>query len=174
MRKEGSLLLVCVWLCAGIIPPPPFALQAFDANASPGVLPPPAHDSGSGWLATPFLYDSFIRNSMPVYPGAFGSPRWGHDWRATEVSKSVGGKHFRGPGPVAAQLLPPPAQGRWKAEHDRARGPVATQLLPPPARGRWKAEHNRTRSSVAAQLLPPPAQGRWKAEKAEPGQLSSP
>ena len=28
------------------------------------------HDSGSGWFATPFLYDSFIHNSMPVYPGA--------------------------------------------------------------------------------------------------------
>ena len=29
-----------------------------------------AHDSGSGWLATPFLYGSFIHNSTPVYPGA--------------------------------------------------------------------------------------------------------
>lgn len=28
------------------------------------------HDSGSGWLATPFLYDSFIHYSTPVYPGA--------------------------------------------------------------------------------------------------------
>ena len=44
-------------------------------NASAGMLPSPPHDSGSEWFATPSLYDSFIRNSMPVYPGAFGSPR---------------------------------------------------------------------------------------------------
>jgi hypothetical protein len=31
------------------------------------------HDSGSGWFATPFLYDSFIHNSTPVYPGALRS-----------------------------------------------------------------------------------------------------
>ena len=40
-------------------------------NASPAMLPPPAHDSGSGWFATPFLYGSFIRYSMPVLTGAF-------------------------------------------------------------------------------------------------------
>src|SRR5688572_17421190 len=28
---------------------------------------------GSGWIATPFLCDSFIHNSMPVYPGALRS-----------------------------------------------------------------------------------------------------
>ncbi len=28
------------------------------------------HDSGSGWVATPFLCDSFIHDSTPVYPGA--------------------------------------------------------------------------------------------------------
>jgi hypothetical protein len=28
------------------------------------------HDSGSGRFATPFLYDSFIHYSTPVYPGA--------------------------------------------------------------------------------------------------------
>ena len=39
-------------------------------NASPAMLPPPAHDSGSGWFATPFPCGSFIRYSMPVYPGA--------------------------------------------------------------------------------------------------------
>src|SRR5215469_5488419 len=31
---------------------------------------PPSHGSGSGWLATPSLCDSFIRYSPPVYPGA--------------------------------------------------------------------------------------------------------
>jgi hypothetical protein len=28
------------------------------------------HDSGSGRFATPFLCDSFIHDSTPVYPGA--------------------------------------------------------------------------------------------------------
>src|SRR5713101_7495931 len=39
-------------------------------NASPTALQLPTHDSGSGWLATPFLCDSFIHNFTPVYPGA--------------------------------------------------------------------------------------------------------
>jgi len=43
-------------------------------NASPAALPPPAHDSGPRWLAIPSLYGSCIRNSTPVYPGAFSDP----------------------------------------------------------------------------------------------------
>jgi len=39
-------------------------------NASRVALRLPAHDSGPGWLATPYLYDSFIRDFTPVYPGA--------------------------------------------------------------------------------------------------------
>jgi hypothetical protein len=39
-------------------------------NASRADLRLPAHDSGPGWLATPYLYDSFIRDFPPVYPGA--------------------------------------------------------------------------------------------------------
>src|SRR5712692_2219359 len=39
-------------------------------NASMATLRLATHDSGSGWFATPFLYDSFIHNSTPVYPGA--------------------------------------------------------------------------------------------------------
>jgi len=35
-----------------------------------GLAGPPSHGSGPGWLATPSLYDSFIRYSTPVYPGA--------------------------------------------------------------------------------------------------------
>ena len=38
-------------------------------------LPLTAHDSGSGWFAIPFLQDSFIPYSMPVYPGALGVHR---------------------------------------------------------------------------------------------------
>ncbi|HXX24213.1 MAG TPA: hypothetical protein VEO19_13780, partial [Terriglobia bacterium] len=43
------------------------------SNASSAALRPPSHGSGPGWFATPSLYDSFIRYSMPVYPGAFQS-----------------------------------------------------------------------------------------------------
>jgi len=39
-------------------------------NASRAALRLPAHDSGPGWLARPYLYDSSIRNFTPVYPGA--------------------------------------------------------------------------------------------------------
>src|SRR5256885_13894617 len=42
-------------------------------NASMVALRLATHDSGSGWFATPFLYDSFIHNSTPVYPGALRS-----------------------------------------------------------------------------------------------------
>ena len=47
-------------------------------NASRAALRLPAHDSGPGWLAKPYLYDSFIRNFTPVYPGALqlGSKTW--------------------------------------------------------------------------------------------------
>src|SRR5262249_4912994 len=37
------------------------------SNASSPALRPSSHGSGSGWFATPFLYDSFIHNSTPVY-----------------------------------------------------------------------------------------------------------
>ena len=43
-------------------------------NASPATSRPPAHDSGSSWFATPCLYGSFVRDSMPVYPGAPPDP----------------------------------------------------------------------------------------------------
>jgi hypothetical protein len=39
-------------------------------NASMAASRLAMHDSGPGWIATPFLYDSFIHNSTPVYPGA--------------------------------------------------------------------------------------------------------
>src|SRR6266699_3260951 len=45
------------------------------SNASSATLPPPSHGSGPEWLATPSLYDSFIRYSMPVYPGAIQPKR---------------------------------------------------------------------------------------------------
>jgi hypothetical protein len=39
-------------------------------NASMIALRLATHDLGSGWSATPFLCDSFIHYSTPVYPGA--------------------------------------------------------------------------------------------------------
>ena len=39
-------------------------------NASRAALRLSAHDSGPGWLATPYLYDFCIRDFTPVYPGA--------------------------------------------------------------------------------------------------------
>jgi len=39
-------------------------------NASMAALRLATHDSGSGWFATPFLRDSFIHYSSPVYPSA--------------------------------------------------------------------------------------------------------
>ena len=39
-------------------------------NASLAALRLAMHDSGSGRFATPFLYDSSIHYSAPVYPGA--------------------------------------------------------------------------------------------------------
>jgi len=42
-------------------------------NASMAALRLATHDSGPGRLAMPFLYDSFIHNSTPVYPGALSS-----------------------------------------------------------------------------------------------------
>nr|WP_232537890.1 type VI immunity family protein [Cystobacter fuscus] len=37
-------------------------------NAAPSRMS--THDSGPSWVASPSMYDSFIRCSMPVYPGA--------------------------------------------------------------------------------------------------------
>ena len=42
-------------------------------NASMAASRLATHDSGSGWLAVPFLCDSFIHYSTPVYPGALSN-----------------------------------------------------------------------------------------------------
>jgi hypothetical protein len=51
------------------------SLQIPLSNASRAALRLPSHGSGPGWFAIPSLYDSFIRYSMPVYPGAIQT--WG-------------------------------------------------------------------------------------------------
>ena len=42
-------------------------------NASMAALRLATHDSGLGWIATPFLRDSSIHYSTPVYPGALSN-----------------------------------------------------------------------------------------------------
>jgi hypothetical protein len=42
-------------------------------NASMATSRLTMHDSGSGWIATPFLCDSCIHDSTPVYPGALNT-----------------------------------------------------------------------------------------------------
>ena len=42
-------------------------------NASMAASRLAMHDSGPGWFAKPFLYDSSIHYSTPVYPGALSS-----------------------------------------------------------------------------------------------------
>ena len=64
-------------------------------NASMAAFRLATHDSGPGWLATPFLYDSFIHNSMPVYPGALNKLL-----RQTSVSSA-----FRNPRPLLVLVL---------------------------------------------------------------------
>ena len=39
-------------------------------NACRKTLGPDRHDSGSVWFAIPSLYETFIRCSLPIYPGA--------------------------------------------------------------------------------------------------------
>ena len=57
-------------------------------NASMVALRLATHDSGSGWFATPFLYDSFIHNSTPVYPGALSELSFGTTAGFCQVSRA--------------------------------------------------------------------------------------
>ena len=54
-------------------------------NASVAALRVATHDSRSGWFATPFLYDSFIHDSTPVYPGALRSLLRNHMLRCVDL-----------------------------------------------------------------------------------------
>ena len=65
-----SALLNCVGTLVAIISQLDTQPACAPVNASRPVLRLTTHDSGSGWLATPFLYGSFIHDSTPVYPGA--------------------------------------------------------------------------------------------------------
>ena len=65
-----SALLNCVGTPVAIISQLDTQPACAHVNASRPVLRLATHDSGTGWLATPFLYGSLIHDSKPVYPGA--------------------------------------------------------------------------------------------------------
>ena len=79
------------------------------SNASSAASRLPSHGSGPGWFATPFLYDSHIHYSTPVYPDAI---RPTADSRASSC------------GPVFAPLTEPPVapMARDEPSHSRANG----------------------------------------------------
>jgi hypothetical protein len=72
-------------------------------DASPAMLPPPAHDTGPWWLATPSMSGSRIPYSMPVYPGAFcqalysGQSDSASPFRTEELERGSGGYPALGP-----------------------------------------------------------------------------
>jgi hypothetical protein len=75
--RANARRLVAFWYfdTIGLSPDLPFrssipSLHIPLSNASSAVSRPPSHDSRPGWFATPFLYDSFIHDSTPVYPDA--------------------------------------------------------------------------------------------------------
>src|SRR5438552_736221 len=51
-----------------------------------------AHDSGPVWVARPSPYDSLLRNTSPVYPGAQASRHYGADHR---THRTHGPRHLR-------------------------------------------------------------------------------
>jgi hypothetical protein len=65
-----SALLNCVGTLIAIISQLDTQPACAPVNASRPISRLATHDSGSGWLARPFLYGSLIHDSMPVYPGA--------------------------------------------------------------------------------------------------------
>src|SRR6266568_1053706 len=62
------------------------------SNASSASLPPHSHGSGPEWLAITSLYDSFIRYSMPVYPGAIQPKRADPTGCLPEFDRSLPGE----------------------------------------------------------------------------------
>jgi hypothetical protein len=65
-----SALLNCVGTLVAIISQLDTQPACAPVNASRPVSRLTTHDSGSGRLARPLLYGSFIHDSTPVYPGA--------------------------------------------------------------------------------------------------------
>ena len=65
-----SALLNCVGTLVAIISQLDTQPACAPVNASRPILRLATHDSGSGWVATPFLCETFIHDSTPVYPGA--------------------------------------------------------------------------------------------------------
>jgi len=64
-------------------------------NASMAALRLATHDSGTGWLATPFLYDSFIHNSTLSGWKAADIRQAEHSARRSLSPVSCGGKRLQ-------------------------------------------------------------------------------
>ena len=62
-----------------------------NASSAPFVFAVPSHGSRSGWFATPFLYDSFIHYSTPVYPDAIQANRLRHQGKCSICNGGAGG-----------------------------------------------------------------------------------
>jgi hypothetical protein len=76
-------------------------------NASSAPLPPPTHDSGSPWIATPSACDSFLHYNSPVSRRTRPNP---------SLKRSANGR--------------PPSPGRWYAVHFHQPGPGVLPLSP--------------------------------------------
>ena len=83
-----SALLNCVGTLVAIISQLDTQPACAPVNASRPVLRLTTHDSGSGWLATPFLYGSFIHDSTPVYPGALNKLLEEDGWFSAKILAS--------------------------------------------------------------------------------------
>ena len=75
----------CIAVFGAQFPSPHMPLS----NASSAASRLPSHGSGSGWFATPFLCDSCIPYSTPVYPDAI-QPRLAAPQRSLAATKSAG------------------------------------------------------------------------------------
>ena len=91
-----SALLNCVGTLIAIISQLDTQPACAPVNASRRTLRCVAHDSGSGRFATPFLCDSFIHYSMPVFTSAPGENAY-----STTINKQF----TSGPGLWPARIL---------------------------------------------------------------------
>jgi len=110
-------------------------------NASMATLRLATHDSGSGWFAIPFLYDSFIHNSTPVYPGArhglLAMPRDSGVWKLISVLVAEGDRWS-----VYGSVKEVPGALRQKLARSTSSGNAATLLIAD-ARGREELRKSR-------------------------------
>src|SRR6516225_1523191 len=100
------------------------------SNASSAASRLPSHGSGPGWFATPFLYDSFIHCSTPVYPDAILPTGDSRSPSARSVDESRN-QSSACPTPSAEKAN----ANRAETPHDATgrRSPASPPLAPPPS-----------------------------------------